>query len=666
MKVLKYILVLAITIASTSCNDFLEQPQGSTVTIDSVFFYPDNAMKVLNNVYGTCVVNGFMSGGTADRNDNACYDGMLYAACDEGDRTGDGVPNQFNKGLWGPTYEANSQNEYSMAKAFTGIRNANVYLENVDKVQNITTGKYIWTNELKLRTIAEAKMLRAMMYFELFKRYGGVPIITSVPKVSILEVDGNSKAVVLPEAKRNSLKSTIDFIVSSCDEAINDLPNPAEYSSADAGRMHKGVAIALKARTLLYAASPLFNTDTPYLSYANKDLDSLICYGNYDPNRWVVAVEANRDMLAWASANGFKLLDESAGIVTSNPPEDKANDPTLYYANKRESYNIVTCLSLDPRNTEVIYYDHSHGTDPGLNNTVRWTVPILSAWGNCAHAMPFGFVKNYRKTDGTDLSIPNEGTYLELKSILKKSEPRFRSTAWTPGTKFSTNALYKSTNLPEDTARFLYKLNSGVFGQTAGNGFMTYGIPNGFYIRKFTNLLNYAGGKCDSYWPIFRLSEFYLNYAEALNEANPNDMEIVNALNVIRNRGGLPLLAEGNATYDECFGNKEKMRQYIIRERAVELYGEEHRFFDVRRWKIAGNDGVMRGDFYKIYLYENGTGTYLNPTTSMTPAARIANDLKLSYKVEFFENRVWEDKMYLYPFFQTEINKGILVQNPGW
>jgi hypothetical protein len=108
------------------------------------------------------------------------------------------------------------------------------------------------------------------------------------------------------------------------------------------------------------------------------------------------------------------------------------------------------------------------------------------------------------------------------------------------------------------------------------------------------------------------------------------------------------------------------MREYIRRERGIELYGEEHRFFDVRRWKIAGNDGVMKGDFYRIFLYENGTGTYVDPTTSMTPAQRLANDNRLSFKIEKFETRVWSDKMYFYPFPQNEVNKGFLVQNPGW
>jgi starch-binding outer membrane protein, SusD/RagB family len=621
-----------------ACNRFLEQPSNSVITVDSVFNNPDNAMRALTNVYATCVVNGFITGdGGSGLSDAACFDGLLLAACDEGDQFGTGGrANLFNAGQWGP----NNQDEFSIGRVTLGIRNACIFLDNVDKVPFRNTGTINWTPQLKAQTEGEAKILRAMMHYEMMIRYGGIPIIDKTPSVVITDVNGISTATVVPESRRQSLRRTVEFIVKSCDEAITVLPDA--YPQTELGRIHKGAAMALKAATLLYAASPLVNTSTPPLSNGN---DSLLCMGNADPSRWQVAAAANKAVIDWSIANGYALLDDAA-------------------LGKSESYNYATGACLDPRNREVLLFNRSHGQQAGGANMVRWTCPIYFSWGNVVHAMPMNYVRIYRDVNGADISIPDNGTFPQLKSIMRRFEPRFHATAWWPGSLY-TNTGLMNTFGGADTAKFLYRQGSanGNFIQTgAGAALIGQGVPNGFHVKKFTNLVNALNGRLDSYWPIFRLSEFYLNYAEALNETDPGNLEILNALNIIRRRGGIPNLTSA----DPAFGNRIAMRALIQRERSIELYGEEHRFFDVRRWKIAGNDGVMRGDFQRIFLFENGTGTYAPPTAAQTPAQRLANDSRLSYRIERFETRVWEDKMYFYPFPQGEVNKGFLVQNPGW
>lgn len=631
-----------VTVNLGSCRKILEQPDGSVITVDSVFNNPDNAMRALYTTYATCVVNGFLTGdGGSGLSDAGCFDGLLLAASDEGDQFGSGGrANLFNAGQWGPT----NQDEFSLGRVMLGIRNACIFLDNVDKVPFLNTGLTNWTPQLKAQTTAEAKILRAMMYYQMMIRYGGVPIIDKTPDVVIGENDGVTTATVVPTGTRQSLKAVIDFIVSSCDDAIVVLPD--SYPQSDLGRVTKGGALALKAATLLWAASPLVNTAMPPVS---NGADSLLCLGNEDANRWSIAAQANKAVIDWSVSNGYSLLDDAS-------------------LGKSESYNYATGAVLDPRNKEVLWFDHSHGQQAGGANLVRWTCPIYFSWGNCVHAMPMNFVKYYRDANGNDVAIPTQGTYTQLKNILKNFEPRFHATAWWPGSMYTRTGLMNGQG-GNDTAKFLYRKGglTGNFVQTgAGPQLIGQGVPNGFHVKKFTNLVNAVNGRIDAYWPIFRLTEFYLNYAEALNEVNPSDPNIFTSLNVIRNRGGLPALAPGNATYNDIIGNKEKTREYIRRERAIELYGEERRFFDVRRWKIAGNEGVMKGAFQRIFLFENGTGTYIQPTTSMTPAQRAANDNTLSYRIEQFENRVWEDKMYFYPFPQSEVNKGFLKQNPGW
>jgi hypothetical protein len=143
-------------------------------------------------------------------------------------------------------------------------------------------------------------------------------------------------------------------------------------------------------------------------------------------------------------------------------------------------------------------------------------------------------------------------------------------------------------------------------------------------------------------WIVFRLGEFYLNYAEALNEYNSAPTaEAYAAVKAIRERSGMPAFPQGLT--------KDQFREKLRNERAVELSFEEHRFWDVRRWLIADQEGVMSGDFYGIKVTDAGNGA-------------------VKYEQYTFEKRTWHNHMYLHPFLQNEVNKyaGKLPQNPGW
>jgi hypothetical protein len=595
------------------------------------------------NVYATCVVNGFITGdGGSGLSDAGCVDGFLLAASDEGDQFGTGGrANAFNAGTWNPNF----QDEFALGRVTIGTRNASLFIENAPRVPLVSTAALNWTAAYRDQVIAEAKVLRALMHYEMMIRYGGIPIIDKAPVVEINEGSTNT-ATVSPPGTRQSIRRVVDFIVKSCDEAIPALPDA--YPQSDLGRVTKGAALALKSVTLLWAASPLVNAAAPPVP--NAKTDTLLCYGNADVTRWTAAATAAKNVIDWATANGYALLD----------------DATL---GKSESYNYATGAVFDPRNKEVIFYDHSHGQQAGGANVVRWGCPIYFSWGNTVMALPMNFIaKTYRDINGNDVSIPADGGFIQFKEIMKRMEPRFHAVAWWPGSQYTNTGLMNGQG-GNDTAKFLIR-RGNVTGATqqvgAGPQLIGNGIPNGIHQKKFINLVNATNGTVNLYWPIFRLAEFYLDYAEALNESGGSLSEIINSLNVIRRRGGLPLLQPGNATYDQIAGNQARMRDYIRRERAIELYGEEHRFFDVRRWKIANDDGVMRGAFTRFFLYENGTGTYVNPATTMTPAQRLQNDQRVAYKIESFETRIWDDKMYFYPFAQSEVNKGFLVQNPGW
>ena len=142
--------------------------------------------------------------------------------------------------------------------------------------------------------------------------------------------------------------------------------------------------------------------------------------------------------------------------------------------------------------------------------------------------------------------------------------------------------------------------------------------------------------------PIFRVNELYLYYAEALNEFSGPVANAYIAVNAIRNRSKMPNFPAGMT--------QEQFRLKLRNESAIELFGDDHRFWDIKRWLIGEDDGVMKGAFEGLQITRVGT----------------APNFTYSWKPYIFENRVFTKNYYLHPFPQSEVLKGNLVQNPGW
>lgn len=565
--------MLGLSILLMSCDsEFLGKPESNDVTVEDIFSERATAESFLWESYRTSMPLGFPIDWGLH---NGMYASMVMAASDEGD-VYDTWPssNDHNTGVWGPT--GNREDEFG--SHYKGIRNTNIFLENIDLVQNIPPTEI---EQMK----AEAKVLRALQHHELMKRYGAIPIVDHVLT--------SSGEIMLP---RNTYQEVVDFIVQSCDEAAAVLPD--SYPSSFNGRITKGVALALKGRVLLYAASPLHNTTTPYLP-ENAELTG---YGNYDESRWMSAANANKAVLDWAASAGVSLVNSS-------------DDPAVNYQTAVEAQG----------NSEMLLYNQSNGWwgawDPMFQ---QFVMPRGIYGGWYGHGVTLQHAQKYHTVDGKDQEWPEEGPRSEFLEKMQAMEPRFQYSVFYSGSKWND----------EIGVRNFYK-NS--------NGSWSDGAPvNGVgYMKKFLGRANWNGGQFN--WIVFRLAEFYLNYAEALNEASPLDVAAFEALNAIRQRGGLDPISVNDPRYD----TQEELREAIRRERAVELAFEEHRFFDVRRWRIAGEEGVMQGQMWGLNIYQLTDNEYV-------------------YRKEPFESRVWDDKMYLYPLPQSEIDKGYLVQNPGW
>ncbi|MFA9391579.1 MAG: RagB/SusD family nutrient uptake outer membrane protein [Prolixibacteraceae bacterium] len=287
-----------------------------------------------------------------------------------------------------------------------------------------------------------------------------------------------------------------------------------------------------------------------------------------------------------------------------------------------EDYGVATS---EPGNPEIIlaYKWDANDWNTGL---YAWFNPHEPEYGR---EIPIGFqmLEQYYKEDGTDqiwLAKTDTMQFSDYFNKCDEMEPRFKASIC----KVAGEAL----NNPGDLA-WSYSTNNGI-----GAGLGNEGC--GSTIKFWAN----AGDRKWMEFPIYRLAENYLNLAEAYNEVG-NSGQALNYLNIIRERAGVPDVTETN---------KEKLRGIIQREWAVEFFEESHRLYDIKHWKIASE--IMGTPRYRfVYSYTAGPA---GPND-------VAGDFN-KYWISSYVNGFWSPSQYLVPFPVKEINKGYLVQNPGY
>lgn len=566
MKKIRIVCILVIlgTLSFSCKKNFLDKAPGVDVTENTIFSSPSQLETYIASMYRHGIHHGFC---TDDQSLTSSISLDISAgATDEGEYAVAWLTSQFWNSASVTASDIVNMEDYRFYLRWTAIRICNIMMERIGEVPGLDKAYHD-------QVVAEAKFVRALNYFEMLKRYGGVPIV-------------NKRFLLSEELKisRNTVEECVNFIVNDCTEAANALP--PTYPSTMRGRVTKGAALALKAKALLYAASPLFNTATPYMSLG--DNNKLICYGNYDANRWKLAADAAKAVLDWAPTGGCKLIDDK-GADLNYKYEWSTND-----------------------NVEIILANKSFGTRYAWD--IPWAVmkPNTIAhpgWGGLQAT--FNLVRKYEKKDGTPQTWDAAGGN-DLFKKYDELDPRFKQTI----------AYHNS----------YWNVETPVFN-CIGNSI-------GHWMHKLIPSDLHNGAAQIPSWQLFRLAEAYLNYAEALNESEGPVAAAYDAVNTIRRRSGMPNLPAGLS--------KEEFRKRVHQERDIELAFEDHRFWDIRRWMIAENDGVMKGNFWGLKL------------------AAIAGSNEIHYEPYIFEVRSFLPKMYLHPFITWEVNKGYLVQNPGW
>lgn len=489
---------------------------------------------------------------------------------------------------------ANEDNRYFLR--WQAIRIANIILERINEVPNADQA-------YKEQVTGEALFIRAINNFEMLKRYGGFPLVLK-------------RIVGIEDAKipRSTFEQCVNAIVKDCDDAVNKLPTsqPAAFT----GRVHDGAALALKARTLLYAASPLYNAVAPPVSFGSAEDDKLLVYGNVDNNRWKLAADAAQAVLDWATTAGVALIDVPARRI-----------PTITAGQKVDGNYRTSWEQAD--NAEIILASKVYGT---AKRNDQFPYQLVLPRGNhvtnsggfwVGTSVTFNFVRKYEKRDGTPQTWNLAGGN-DLLQKYSELDPRFHQ-----------SVIYVGARLHNNVTRV--EIWEGALSNKAT-------AKGGHWMLKWVPDAVGTTGQVP-HLPLFRLNEIYLNYAEALNEFNNGPTaEAYAAVNAIRLRSGMPALPAGLT--------QAQFRQRVRNERDIELAFEDHRFNDIRRWKIAEQDGVMQGNFWGLEIQK------LNNATPFPTA--------FSYKPFVFEPRFWNAKQYFFPFDNNEVLKGNLKQNPGW
>jgi hypothetical protein len=436
----------------------------------------------------------------------------------------------------------------------------------------------------KTLLMSEARFLRAFYYSELIRRFGGVIIL----EASVNPDDYSA----LTNQERSTYADCIDWVVKELDEAVKELPEVRVTS--EVGRATKAACYAVKARLLLNAASPLFNTDSPVL----PDYTPIHYYGNYSRERWKAAADACRPIMSMTQNYG---LDQE--IYDQGNPESFDNYfkrfSNIFFKVGRESVWIV-----HPE------YEWDGRMVPFYNRAAQgwnWVNPTLE------------LAEQFEMSNGKMPSDPDSG--YDFSKSGENRDPRFKATISYPG---SVYVRYSFLPWIGGSASHLESQKTGLCIQKYCDEEFNASVSGLVVRRNVTHLFRYA--------------EILLIFAEATNEYSGPSAEVYDAVNSIRARVGMPPLPAGLS--------QDEMRLKIQHERRVELAFEDHRFFDVRRWRIAEEtqNGYLHG--YDVTKGEN-TGFYTRVT--------VGNPTR------------FEKRHYLYPLSTQEILLNpALQQNPGW
>lgn len=527
---------------------------------------------------------------------------------------------------------------------YRAIRDCNVFIENIHKVGNDLS------EEEARRWIAEVKTLKAYYHYYLMRMYGPIPIIKENLPISagIEEV----------RVHRDPFDEGINYIVSLLDEATPDLPSQILNVSSELGRITQPISLALKAEILVMAASPLFNGNPDYESFTDNRGIRLFPQ-EYSKEKWEKAAIACKDAIDISLHAGHELyeftkqtnISDSTKLLMSlrHAVTDRWNKEIIWTEAK---------LSMHPyqRASTPMFFIEQHQwmpTDPFMCPTLRMAELFYTKNG-----VPIDEDKQFDFTNRflTSQAPSDHKYYIQTgyttANLNIDRETRFYANLAFDGAIWFGNGRYKDVgNGSINEQPWVIRTKKGEPQGKVSN--LRYSL-SGYWVRKTSHFESVSTSSSSnvivrSTFPIIRLADLYLLYAEALNESMDSPaQEVFHYIDLVRARAGLDGVIkswQSFSKYPSKPSTKEGMREIIQKERMIELAFEGKRFWDIRRWKTAH--------------------TWLNqPIRGLNPDGQTPEDfnrVRVLYTPEF------STKDYLFPIRQYNIRVNTnLIQNPYW
>lgn len=651
------VIGVGVSIASTSCVDdikfgdsFLEKAPGGSVTKDTVFNNAEYTRQFLTAIYSKQYYG--LPYGTKDElpDCNSAWVGKFDALTDcwqiHWDATS--IVKYYYTGTLNAATAGSAVFTFTGEKVWEAVRAGWLLLENIENVPGLDDNE-------KKRMVAETKCIMAARYFDLFRFFGGLPLVTS-------SFTGTDSSYELPRA---TVEETVNFIIKFLDEAAPNLP--WSYEGADAvtntGRWTQAGAMGLKCQVLQFAASPLFNDAQGYAGGSSEaETKHLVWYGGYKPELWQQCKKACEEFFNALASKGFYKLNS---VIGANTPE-----------NYRQAYRMGYALLSSP---EILHSVRVMGTDAFKSGTYSW-----HQWcdnGRNSYTPTQEYVEMFPWSDGTPFDwnkAEAEGKLDEmfLKGSFKGDDQSLSDLVLTRDPRLYENVRVNGQPKVLDwtTAKMSgdpYELWVG--GTTAKQNSKT---ESGNYATGYDNMKYYIGTEYqrkDTQWVYLRLSDVILIYAEALLQADNNFSKAIEQVNIVRARVGLKGLVECNPDKN-LLGDKDQLLNEILRERVCEMGMENARYFDMVRYKMKDRFELPLHGLLIYRLDENGNRIETAWTDgdkkkgAKQPTHFDYEKFTLSRPIRaWWGNNGFDPKWYLAPFPQTEINKGYgLVQNPGW
>jgi len=644
-KIIIFLFLLSTAFLLTRCN-YLDIVPDNTVEVGSLFENRDKALSALSTCYRYMPNYEKLHQSMSLAGDE--WVGRLDAgvANNRGNTRGEKLMRGWNNSndpilnYWAGGGGASS--------LYEGIRICNIFFQNIENVPDLTPQeREDWTSQVKV--------LKAYYHYYLIRLYGPIVIADQnlEPFSSVEEV----------RQERQPIDSCFNYVIKLIDEAISSGNLAQEREVAYYGQIDQQIARAIKAEVLLTRASPLFNGNSEFFSNFKGKNGELLFPMENNPEKWKEALDAIQDAITYAEEHGKKIYRYDGQPKFWDVENFQQSEIIQYAYNER--FSVV-----EPWNEELIWgYSGLDFTGQGgfahATNMRSVAEPTTASfawqWLGADYRMaelfyskngvPIEDDKTYDYANRLQITtIPADNYHKGYMQAGQRTinlhlnrEPRFY--AWLT----VDRCVWRTHDIANDV-----KMRYNEFPGGRGSQHTTDFYWTGIGVKKMVHPESGTGhwARVVKYpYPILRLSDLYLMYAEAYNEYNGPNQTVYDALNKIRTRGGLKPVEEVWSD-PEIVKNpgkhltKEGLREIIHRERSIELSFEGKRYFDVLRWKEASR-----------YF-----------TTPMKGWNTTGVDPEQFYILMTLQPRVWQTpRDYLMPIPIWDLNRNPnLVQNPGW